>query len=520
MKKFFALLLLMCMLLPTVAAVADVTYPLQTEEGFKLKVWFELNTGSSQVYTDLDDSPVWQDFQKVTGIDIDFYHPTYGAVSESFAKVLSGGLKDMPHVIVDFQKNYKGGLVAAYDDGLIYDLTPYLEEYAPDYYALINSSEEAKRQFYNEDGQVLAFSVWGEEPQTVADCFILQQDWLDEFNMDPTTWKTFDDIEKYFDAVLAKYPDVIPYASSMDKMKETFGKGFNVVTDDFYVVDGKVEYYAYGDNYKAMVEMLADWYQKGYLSMDFATLKNTAVRKQFSAKLVASSVIPIGNAYSDAQAANNRIAKGPYLAMNEEFVGHLFNRQDVNLNEGYDTVITQSLPEEYIPLVCQFLNYAYSEEGADYANWGPEGLSWQVVDGKRVHTDWVLHNEKYETSIMHNCCRLSYWPRVEFTAERFNPNLLRDEVVLAMRQMYSPMPGWDSAWFIPSSVQLTLDESTDRARLMTDIKTYVNESLVQFIKGEKTVEADWDAYVKQLEAFGMSEALEITQTAYDRYMSR
>jgi len=363
MKKFVTLLLLLCLLVPTLGAAAESIYPLQPEEGFKLKMWIEFNAGTSQVYTDLDDSPMYQDYQKVTGIDIEFKHPTYSAVAESFSTMLSGSLKELSHVIVDFSKNYNGGLIAAYDDGLIYDLTPYLEEYAPNYYALINSSEEAKRQFYNEDGQVLSFNVFNTDTSTVADCFIYQQDLLNEFGMDPATWKTFDD------------PDMIPFACSLDRVRDFIGMGYNIA-DEFYVVDGAVRYYSNDENYKAMLTMLNDWYSKGYMSVDFATLKNAAVRKQFSAKQVASFIAPIGNAYSDAQAANNQIVKGPYLASSEDFVGHLMNATDVNINQGYDTVITTALYEEYIPLVCQFLDFCYSEEGQIYSNWGPEGLSW------------------------------------------------------------------------------------------------------------------------------------------------
>ena len=519
MKKFFALFLLMCMLLSTVGAVAESIYPLKPEEGFQLKMWIEFNAGTSQVYTDLDDSPMYQDYQKVTGIDIDFYHPTYGATAESFAKVLSGGLEDMPHVMVDFQKNYKGGLVAAYDDGMIYDLTPYLEEYAPNYYKLINSSEEAKRQFYNEDGQVLAFSVFNTDISTVADCFIYQKNLLDEFGMDPTTWKTFDDMEVFLDAVVAKYPDMIPFACSLDRVRDFIGMGYNIA-DDFYVVDGAVRYYANDDNYKAMLTMLNEWYSKGYLSVDFATLKNANVRKQFSAEKVASFIAPIGNAYSDAQAANNEIVKGPYLAMSEDFVGHLMNAMDVNINQGYDTVITTALPEKYVPLVCQFLDFCYSEEGQIYSNWGPEGLSWNWVDGERKHTDWVMNNEKFETSIMHNVCRLSYYPRWDFYSDLYCANIVRDEVVANLRKMYNPMPGWDSTYYIPNGVQLSLDESTRRAKLMTDVDTYTKECLIKFVKGEMSIENDWDAYLKQLEKFGLSEAVQLTQDAYDRYMSR
>jgi len=55
---------------------------------------------------------------------------------------------------------------------------------------------------------------------------------------------------------------------------------------------------------------------------------------------------------------------------------------------------------------------------------------------------------------------------------------------------------------------------------MTDIDTYTKECLIKFVKGEMNIETDWDAYVAQLEKLGLSEAVKLTQDAYDRYMAR
>jgi len=121
---------------------------------------------------------------------------------------------------------------------------------------------------------------------------------------------------------------------------------------------------------------------------------------------------------------------------------------------------------------------------------------------------------------MHNVCRLSYYPRWDFNSDIYCANIVRDEIVAGLRKMYNPMPGWDSTYYIPNGVQLSLDEATRRAKLMTDIDTYTKECLIKFVKGEMNIETDWDAYVAQLEKLGLSEAVKLTQDAYDRYMAR
>ena len=128
MKKLIALLMALCLLLSAGAALADVTYPIKTDKPVKLKVWMEMNAGASQVFTNYMENPVYQRFSEVTGIELEMMHPTYGAAGEGFGMMLAGS--ELPDIIVDLEKFYNGGAVAAYDDELIYDLTPYLEENA------------------------------------------------------------------------------------------------------------------------------------------------------------------------------------------------------------------------------------------------------------------------------------------------------------------------------------------------------------------------------------------------------
>ena len=55
---------------------------------------------------------------------------------------------------------------------------------------------------------------------------------------------------------------------------------------------------------------------------------------------------------------------------------------------------------------------------------------------------------------------------------------------------------------------------------MSNVDTYVSEMSLKFIRGEADLETGWDAYVQQLAAYKLSRAVEITQGAYDRYLSR
>lgn len=55
------------------------------------------------------------------------------------------------------------------------------------------------------------------------------------------------------------------------------------------------------------------------------------------------------------------------------------------------------------------------------------------------------------------------------------------------------------------------------ASIGTDIKTYVVQSMAQFITGERDVEAEWDSYIADLEKMGVHEYVKIHQEAYDTW---
>lgn len=68
------------------------------------------------------------------------------------------------------------------------------------------------------------------------------------------------------------------------------------------------------------------------------------------------------------------------------------------------------------------------------------------------------------------------------------------------------------------NVFFTAEENEERLRYYTDISTYVSNSYAKWmLRGG--IEAEWDEYLKTLNAMGLERMVEIYQSAYDRYMS-
>ncbi len=516
MKKIAALLLCLCLLMT--GALAEISYPI--ENGPTLKVWMDMDAGNSQVYTTYEDNPVWQRFMEVTGVKLEFMHPTYGAAAEGFGTMMANE-DEWPDLIVDFDTYYNGGTVAGLDDGVIYDLTPYIEEYAPEYYALINSSPEVRTQFYNEDDQVLAFYTYQLEANPWARSPILRTDLLEKFGLDYHDLDTYDEIETYFQKVVDETEGIIPFMPcyNSDEALRVGMLGYDI-TDDFMVIDGKIVYYAVTDNYKAFLKKNHEWYEKGYIGVDYASTKLAQARKRYAAGELACELVPVGNAYSDTVPTEFSIERGPYWTVEEGQAVHVWPAA-LDKNGGSATVVTTKCDESLLPVICQFMNYCYTEDGILFSNYGPLDISTYIKeDGTIWYTDWVINNPDNETSVMHNVSRLHYWSRAALSDATCNPNVRRDEVVLELRTRFTDNPNFNHDYLLSSAVSLTVDENADRSDIMVNVESYVSEMMYKFIQGDVDIDAEWENYLKTLKQFKLDEAIEITQQAYDRYAER
>jgi len=79
--------------------------------------------------------------------------------------------------------------------------------------------------------------------------------------------------------------------------------------------------------------------------------------------------------------------------------------------------------------------------------------------------------------------------------------------------------------YIPYQVDKTLpsmsvDEATaaEISEFESNLVSYYQEMMAKFIRGEASLDNDWDAYLKELDKIGLKRYLEIYQEAYDRTM--
>ena len=70
--------------------------------------------------------------------------------------------------------------------------------------------------------------------------------------------------------------------------------------------------------------------------------------------------------------------------------------------------------------------------------------------------------------------------------------------------------------YLPTHLWMDADDSAELAQYETDLNTYMNNSFASFVKGTMDLDKDWDGYVSELEKIGLSDYMELLQTAYNK----
>jgi putative aldouronate transport system substrate-binding protein len=164
-------------------------------------------------------------------------------------------------------------------------------------------------------------------------------------------------------------------------------------------------------------------------------------------------------------------------------------------------------------LAFKFLDYVhYSPEGRIVNNYGLEGKSYKVENGKKVFfIDSDFYNYKPESDGL-------WWGREVFEivqddefmeAQRLGMGLSED--VPAYRDLVANWPTLEPYYAMETA---TGEDGAEATALLTDIKTYRDEMWAKFCEG-LDVDSNWDEYVSTQKSMGLDRLIELYQKGYD-----
>lgn len=483
-----------------------------TKDGDTLSYWFMLQPfmmGYNN-YTP-EDFTYFKEMEARTGVHLDLIPVSMFSVAEQFSLMVTSG--DYADLIESATTYYSGGANKSIEDGFVLDLADYLDD-MPNYVAWLDSDPTYRKDIETLDGGIAYAAGFTEVERNVGPQ--LRGDWLDALGLDvPTTYEEYHDVLAAFKT---QYGAGLWLDSYGAQRNNVLSSGYNVHSNNsdptvkpFRIVDGVVEYSPYTEDYHEFMKLLSSWWNEGLIYQDFLSQQSVSTPDN---SLVLNGVVGAwatdNNTMVTYDELSDEIDVRPAPIPRRE-AGQTIHLYAQSGKCGDGTSISTTCVDPV--LAARWLDYNYTYEGTLLCGYGVEGEGLTFDEnGRPMYTDLVLNNPDMITvacSLLYS----KYGGAGVIDAYRYTPGYTEKQKAATALWL----DNLDTACEFPDRVQFTVEESAEYSKIMSDLDTYANQSTLQFITGDLSVDTDWDSYLASLESLEVARVQEICQTAYDRY---
>lgn len=499
-----------------VAFTTPDTYPIETD--VTLRYWMELSPHVSANNPSFNTTEIAKYLEEATGIKVKFEHPAAGQADAAFYILQKSN--DMPDIMERVWTDMPGGPEKLIDDGVLADLTPYIENVSPNLKKLLSENPDWALQIMTDKGKYFEYPfIRSDEKLATFMTYIIRKDLLDKAGL-----KIPETLEEWEKALYAFKDMGIETPLSLRLGLAQFTKfspftGVFGIGSSFYQIDGKVKFGPYEPEFADYVKLLHKWYRDGILDKEFA---------DEDSKRRAAMVINGKNGAVDATVGGEF---GNYLntILPESNIRYVATKIPVR-NAGDAAMFAQkdwpvrdcagiSGSSKNKELAVRFLDFGYSEQGHMLYNFGKEGISYEMKDGKPTYCETVM-NKNYNGGLsaaqgmakhIRACYNGPFVQDVQYITQYYQ----REEQKQAMTL-------WDSDtldYVLPTSLSIGETEHKRYTDIMTSVNTYFEETFIKLVSGELEM-SYLDTYYTELKQLGIEEAIEIQQKAYDNYLKR
>jgi len=524
MKKSYIILALVVLLSVTPIFAQGAKEPKTSSEATKITYWAPLNPNISNVVQDFSQTEYWKELMKRTNTDIEFQHVSAGndsVMSEGFNILIASG--EYPDVIEYKWIDYPGGPQAAIDDNVIISLNDVFEKYCPNISAFLASHPDIAKMVSTDNGTYYVFPfLRGDSYEN--NNLIFTEGWV--WRKDLLTKAAIDFIpstpdELYKALVALKNIGIqIPLTLRKDHVSRVLSPGFDS-WDDFYVEDGVVKHGLIENSRKDYLAYTAKLYKEGLLDNDYLSVDKKSQAVKVLNNMIAGTYAPGGSgigtwlpAMQQTDSSVELVSARP-ISPDSSRYSRYAKMSTIYSNSGTSAAISSSCKN--VEQVAKLLDYNFSEEGKLLANFGIEGVTFNMVDGYPTYSDVIMNNpDKLPISQA-----LALYTRASVSGPFIqDPRYL--EQYYSIPELKEAINLWaqtDYGKYVLPPVSATSEEASELAKIINNIKTYSEEMESKFITGAISIN-EFDSYVKQLKAFGIERAIEIKQACYDRYVAK
>ena len=446
--------------------------------------------------------------EEQTGISFQFREYTEYDKWQNRKQEIQNGT-DLPDVL--FKAELESGEIRdMYEAGILRDLRPYLEEYAPNLWKLLTDDPEAMAAVSMEDGAIPALPAFSELQNN--DVMWINTKWLNRLHLErPTNAESLKD-------VLTAFRDGDPNGNGRnDEVPLTFigmwelrflGHAFGITDNDYYVSvkDGKVTSALTSENNRAFLTWLHELWEERLIdhngfSMADSMRQITDEKATIPYGLIMSStpltVIP-SSVLSDYSVLMPLIYNGERKY--RDLTGHVVR--------GTFAITRHCSDDEKVKALLGWVDYLYTEEGALMAQYGLEGEEysfredgmWEWSEDLNTMAQVILPSNTIGTG---GAAAPGISP-IDFQLIYSDEDTRNDISQLLELKQYTVLP------YPP--VTLTKEDEAAIAAIQKELSAYTETAMARFVTGDVELnDEQWSVFCNTAEEKGLQKMIDIWQ---------
>ena len=567
MKKLVAILLSMLLILSLISCNKGEVKSGEEAKTETVEVTWWISRGEdSTYYMSYDDNPAVKYLETLDfngkKVDLKFLVPVTGAERDNFNTLLM--TEEYAKI---FDMSYcTSTATELYEDDIIWDLTPYIEEYMPNYSRIIKDPEFVPYVYSPVDGEKKILSLYNLKSEVTSNFMGLnyRRDWVAKYGTNPFTGEKFNygytdesDYNTYWDDVVFPNGTENPiYVSDWEWMFEIFEKamadlgitdgycisiyykGFSEAGGNFDSAfgggcpmwykdqNGNAAFGGTSEELKTYLILMNSWYNKGWLDKNFADHTSDQIYAIESAKINSGKVGAFigrrGNAGGQMD-SGDKLTEGIMIygarpAINDVYGSdEMKNKEPYSLYQysriGVNICISKKTTEDELKTILTMLDYLYSDEGSALLALGLNKEEFESIQDP-TYKKYGLEDGAYTKTINED-------GSVVF--ER-NPKLLEDNNLASAMALKRVTCGYYVPGIVPA---LNRSYDTCSLRNMTEWDFYLNTGYIdkslraQFTSDEAAVYSkvysNVDTYMAQNIPKFIMGVLDVNGVDWDNY---
>ncbi|OAS22714.1 extracellular solute-binding protein [Paenibacillus oryzisoli] len=461
-------------------------------------------------HADWKDVLIFQEYEKMTNVKLQFDQLPSNAQGCDEKRNLLFAANELPDIFL--RANLTNTDIARYgqQEKMLIPLEGLIDKYAPNLKGIFEQYPEVKRTVTAADGHIYSLPSVRLQSSGRSDKIWINKEWLAKLNMKAPT--NVDELFTLLRAFRDSDPngngkkDEIPLGlREIGMVYSAFSGSFGLEQQMGYQInikDDKAKIWLADDRFKELLQFLNKLYSEKLLWQDFYSGDLPKWRSNLSQALIGMFFIQ---------------ASDPFLQVENQFTG-MSPIKGPHGDQTYSATGPIAAPigtfaiskENKNPeAAIRWVDYFYSDEGSKFFQYGVEGKTYTMKDGKPVINDSIKNDTR---GFMAALGQVNLVPGGSFpgvVSDKFG-NIVENDKVLEVNKFIES--------YLPKTVYgapiFDREISEQIIPIKADIDKYVKESVAKFIIGELSFDK-WNEYVATLKKMKIDDLEKAYQKAYD-----